>query len=400
MSVKPTVFVVDDNQAVRDSLVFLLESEEIAVQAYAAANDFLVNYQTDRPGCLVLDIRMPGMSGLELQQILAERQIRIPIIFVSGHGDISMSVRAIKAGALDFIEKPIDNAVLLSRVHEALACDLRHREEDICAGKQTQATLFDEKERAQVTLHSIGDAVITTDANGVVEYLNPIAEQLTGWTEFEARGQPIEQVFNIINEDSHEVIEHLLSRCLQQEKTVSLALHSTLINRQGQELAVEDTIAPIRGGSQRGVLGMVIVFRDVSKQRRVIQALAHDAEHDPLTGLVNRREFEKRLAHSVTGSKANDRHHVLCYIDLDQFKVVNDTAGHAAGDELLRQVTTLFMERVRERDTLARLGGDEFALLLANCPLEKACEIAEALVTELREYRFVWHGRSYKAILP
>jgi len=394
---KPTVFIVDDDQAVRNSLVFLFESEEIAVEAYSTANDFLAGYQTDHPGCLVLDIKMPGMSGLELQQTLVERQIKIPTIFITGHGDVPMSVRAIKAGALDFIEKPIDSALLLSHVREAIVCDLSRREEEISAAKQTQTALFDGKERAQMTLHSIGDAVITTDANGAVVYLNPIAERLTGWIESEARDRPIEQVFNIINEDSREPIENLVSRCLQYETAAAVCIEqlSVLIGRHGQELAVEDTITPIRG-DQGELLGTVIVFRDVTQQRRTIQALAHDAVHDPLTGLVNRREFEKRLEHSVAGSKAQGTQHALCYIDLDQFKLVNDTAGHAAGDELLRQVASLFMEQVRERDTLARLGGDEFALLLANCPLDKAYEIAEALVAELRDYRFVWQGQPYK----
>jgi diguanylate cyclase (GGDEF)-like protein/PAS domain S-box-containing protein len=263
--------------------------------------------------------------------------------------------------------------------------------------KQTRAeeALFEEKERAQVTLHSIGDAVITTDAKRVVEYLNPVAETLTGWTNEEARGLSLDTVFRIIEEDSRELAPDPVARCLGQGKIVGLTSHSVLIDRHGREYAIEDTAAPIRDGEGR-VLGAVLVFHDVSETRRMARQLAHDATHDALTGLINRREFERRLEHTVMSTKRHGTYHVLCYLDLDQFKLVNDTAGHAAGDELLKRVRGLLAGKFRDRDTLARLGGDEFGLLLDNCELPEALGICDIIVATFRDYRFKWQGRSFR----
>lgn len=395
MKMAPTVFVVDDDRAVRDSIALLLSAEGIAAESYATAEAFLEAYQEERPGCLVLDIRMPGMGGLELQQVLAGRQIQLPVLFITGHGDVPMAGRAFRAGAFDFIEKPFNNELLLGRVREAIVSDLQQRREHSGnAVAELDEKRIEENQRAAVTLHAIGEAVITTDASGVVEYLNPMAERLTGWASAEACGLPVERIFNVIDEQSRAPAENLLSRCLQQEPAVKAEQHTLLVNRHGAELAIEETIAPIRTG-QGELLGAVIVFKDVTQQRSLTMELRHRAEHDALTGLVNRREFEKRLGHAIAASKTHGANNALCYLDLDQFKAINDSVGHAAGDELLRQIATVMMAQVRDRDTLARLGGDEFALLLTNCPIEKALEIAESLVAEIGDYRFVWEGRPF-----
>ena len=266
---------------------------------------------------------------------------------------------------------------------------------NITERKRAEEALSDEKERAQVTLHSIGDAVITTDAEGNVEYLNPIAETLTGWTNDGARGLSLDTVFRIIEEDSREPAADPVARCLEQGKIVGLANHSVLIDRSGREYAIEDTAAPIRNRKGQ-VLGAVLVFHDVSETRRMARQMAHDAAHDALTGLINRREFERRLEHTVMSAKRNGTYHVLCYLDLDQFKLVNDTAGHAAGDELLKRVRGLLAGKFRERDTLARLGGDEFGLLLDNCQLPEALGICDIIVATFHNYRFKWQGRSFQ----
>jgi len=260
---------------------------------------------------------------------------------------------------------------------------------------RVEEALSDEKERAQVTLHSIGDAVITTDAEGVVEYLNPVAEILTGWTNDEARGLSLDAVFRIIEEDSRESAADPVARCLEQGKIVGLANHSVLIDRSGREYAIEDTVAPIRN-SKGQVLGAVLVFHDVSKTREMARQMQHDAAHDALTGLINRREFERRLEHTVMNAKRHGSHHVLCYLDLDQFKLVNDAAGHAAGDELLKRVRGLLAGKFRERDTLARLGGDEFGLLLDNCQLPEALGICDIIVATFHNYHFKWQGRGFQ----
>ncbi len=254
--------------------------------------------------------------------------------------------------------------------------------------------LFDEKERAQVTLQSIGDGVVTTDTHGVVQYLNTVAEKLTGWRTDEAEGLPLEQVFKIVNEITREETENPVSRCLREQCIVELANHTVLICKDGREVAIEDSAAPIR--NQRGVIvGVVLVFHDVTASRKLSQQLAYQARHDALTGLINRREFEERLNSAMEQARMEQCDHALLYMDLDQFKVVNDTCGHVAGDELLRQVTSLLQTKMRRRDTLARLGGDEFAVLLEYCAPEEARHIAEHLCEAIQSYRFVWEDKSF-----
>ena len=266
---------------------------------------------------------------------------------------------------------------------------------DITERKRAEEVLFEAKERAQVTLHSIGDAVITTDALAVVEYLNPVAEALTGWSDAEARGRPLSDIFQIVNEHSRQPAPDPVARCLREGRIVGLANHTVLIGRHGQEFHVDDSAAPIRGRDGR-VLGVVLVFHDVTEHRQLTRQLEHDATHDALTGLINRAEFERRLARALASAQQYDSRHALCYLDLDQFKLVNDTAGHAAGDELLRQINTILSGMFRERDTLARIGGDEFGLLLDNCPLERAQLIAQTVVGNIRDHRFHWKGRIYQ----
>jgi diguanylate cyclase (GGDEF)-like protein/PAS domain S-box-containing protein len=267
--------------------------------------------------------------------------------------------------------------------------------EDITQSVLADQALADEKERALVTLHSIGDAVITTDAQEQVEYLNPVAEMLTGWTTTEARGLPLSQVFQLVNEHTRQPAPDPVRHCLQDGKVVGLPGNSVLISRTGREYDIDDTTSPIRSRDGQ-VQGVVLVFHDVSEARRLERRMAHDAAHDTLTGLVNRREFEARLERALASAKQRNSEHVLCYLDLDQFKVINDSAGHAAGDEMLQQVANLLSGLFRHRDTLARLGGDEFGLLLENCPLERGVTIANEVVAQVQHMPFTWQGHIYQ----
>jgi len=267
--------------------------------------------------------------------------------------------------------------------------------QDITERKQVEEALFEAKERALVTLHSIGDAVITTDSDGVVSYLNPVAESLTGWRTEDAAGQPLDKVFRIFNEFTLQPTQNPVQTCLQEGRIVGLANHTVLISRDGATRAIEDSAAPIRDRHGR-VLGVVLVFHDVSKTRQMARQLSWQATHDALTGLYNRYEFEQRLAEALAQVRERHGHHAVLYMDLDQFKVVNDTCGHSAGDELLKQLAYLLVNQVRESDTLARLGGDEFGVLLENCPLDKAREIAHDLRQTVRDFRFSWKGKSFQ----
>ena len=267
---------------------------------------------------------------------------------------------------------------------------------DITERKRAEMQLSEEKEKAQVTLQSIGDAVITADADGHIEYLNPVAESLTGWETREAAGRPASDVFQMLSESTRQPIASSILRCLREGRTVELTEPSLLVNRRGQEISIQDSAAPIRDRGGR-LIGAVMVFHDVSQERRLQRALAYQATHDQLTGLINRREFESRVTEALALARVEPTlSHVLMYLDLDQFKVVNDTCGHEAGDRLLKQVTSVVQTRIRTTDTLARLGGDEFGVLLQDCTLETAQRIAEGLRQAIRDFRFVWQDRIMK----
>jgi diguanylate cyclase (GGDEF)-like protein/PAS domain S-box-containing protein len=260
---------------------------------------------------------------------------------------------------------------------------------NITERKRAEQAIFAEKERAQVTLQSIGDAVISTDAEGRIEYINPVAESLTAWSLAEARGQPIAAVLKLVNELTREPIENSLHGALGGSGGAAPAEHSVLITRSGHEVAIQESAAPICD-RQGDVIGAVVVFHDVTKERRLTRALSWQASHDALTGLINRREFDNRLHGALLSAQRGEGGYALLYIDLDQFKLVNDTCGHQAGDRLLRDVTGLLQTHVRASDTIARLGGDEFGVLLEGCTLEQATRIAEGVRQAIRDFRFVW----------
>jgi diguanylate cyclase (GGDEF)-like protein/PAS domain S-box-containing protein len=261
---------------------------------------------------------------------------------------------------------------------------------DVTERKKAETAVFQAKERAQVTLQSIGDAVITTDSEGRIDYMNPVAESLTGWENREAEGQLIANVLTVVDETTRETSEGPVARCLREGQVLGLAEHTVLVKRRNQEIAIQDSAAPIRDRAGN-LIGAVMVFHDVSKERRLHRALYYQASHDALTGLINRREFENRLTTAVEDARQpTGGRHALLYLDLDQFKLVNDTCGHPAGDLLLKQITGLLQSRVRGGDTLARLGGDEFGILLQDCSLDQALRVAETLRQAICDYRFVW----------
>jgi diguanylate cyclase (GGDEF)-like protein/PAS domain S-box-containing protein len=265
---------------------------------------------------------------------------------------------------------------------------------DITDRKLAEVQLFAEKERAQVTLQSIGDAVITTDVAGYVEYVNPAAETLTGWTLADARGRPLKAVCSLVDEGSGQAAPDPVQAVLKEGCTVQMSTNTVVVRRDGTEIAVDESAAPIRDRAGN-IAGVVLVFHDVSRERQYAAKLSYQATHDELTGLINRREFEHRLTRALQSAAELRRHHAVMYLDLDQFKVVNDTCGHAAGDEMMRQVTALLQRRLREGDTLARLGGDEFGVLLENCPPEPALRIAEELRQTVSECPFAWNNRTF-----
>ncbi|MCF4995007.1 EAL domain-containing protein [Pseudomonas syringae] len=250
-----------------------------------------------------------------------------------------------------------------------------------------------EKDRAHITLQSIGDGVITTDVNGAIEYMNPAAEALTHWKAEQATGLPLAALFNLLDDNAQAegqtLIEHILSGRLMGGSE-----HSKLIQRlDGSTVSVTLVGAPIRHAEK--ICGTVLVLHDMTQERQYIANLSWQATHDALTGLANRREFEYRLEQALHNLTRQSGRHALMFLDLDQFKLVNDTCGHAAGDELLRHICALLQSGLREGDTLARLGGDEFGILLENCAPEAAEKIAESLRHTVQNLHFVWKGRPF-----
>jgi diguanylate cyclase (GGDEF)-like protein/PAS domain S-box-containing protein len=266
---------------------------------------------------------------------------------------------------------------------------------DITERKLYEEALFREKESAQITLQSIGDGVITCDAHGRVEYLNPVAEELTGWRLEDSLGRTIDEIFRAFHEETCEPLENPLAVAVRRIRSIKSVRPMLLIRKDGNELYIESTASPIRDGTGT-VTGGVLVFHDVSESRELNRRLSYHASHDVLTGLVNRREFETRLERALKSAKARETSYALCYIDLDQFKIVNDTCGHSAGDALLGQVGALLKSKVRWRYTLARLGGDEFGVLLESCSLEEALRTAESLREAIRNFRYTWEDRTFR----
>jgi diguanylate cyclase (GGDEF)-like protein/PAS domain S-box-containing protein len=260
--------------------------------------------------------------------------------------------------------------------------------------KRTEYELQLEKELAQVTLHSIGDGVITTDADGRVEYLNPVAEQYTGWKTTEARGRVLDEIYRIVDERSGQAIDVASNASASSGESESGVVSVTLLDRNGRECPIRYSQAPIRN-REGAALGKIVVFHDISPIRAMAQQLLWQASHDALTGLVNRREFERRLTELIDTARVQHREHALMFMDMDNFKAVNDTCGHTAGDELLRQLTSVMLSRMRGSDTLARLGGDEFGALLESCPFDQALRIANAMRETVRDFRFVWEDKTF-----
>lgn len=238
-----------------------------------------------------------------------------------------------------------------------------------------------------LVLKAIGDAVISADVQGRIDYLNPAAEEMTGWPLEDSRGRPLESIVSIIDEHGRTRRPLTAVQCEQQGGVVNLPQYGTLISRSGRQVAIHYSNSLLHDEHGR-VVGSVLVFSDVTRVRTQWQEVVPPAAHDPLTGLVNRREFERRLDRALSSAQEQGVRHMLGYLDLDQFQLVNDTCGHDAGDNLLKQVANLLLDKLRARDTLARTGGDAFSLLLENCPEHKASQIAESMIGAIRQVTF------------
>ena len=259
----------------------------------------------------------------------------------------------------------------------------------------SEIALMIEKEMAEVTLRSITDSVLTVDQKSIIRFVNPAAEKLLESSLDELIGKPFSSVLNVVDDSFESLNYDPVKTCFEQGTIVDLPSQSSFQNKKSHLIAIEASVAPMKN-NVGDLLGAVIVIQDVSQTRKLTHQLSYQASHDALTGLYNRRKFESHLQEVLVNTEYEDGHHVLLYLDLDQFKIVNDTCGHIAGDELLQQLPLVFNKVLRSGDVVARLGGDEFGVLLENCSLDKSIVIADKIRQHVKDFRFVWGEKSFE----
>lgn len=274
--------------------------------------------------------------------------------------------------------------------------------EDISELKQTEITnkrlseaLHEEKELLHITLNAINEAVISTDRNMNITFMNPVAEKMTGWTETQAQGKPVNSIVHLSEGPDGPLIDNLMQFDINENLHSSIDQSLILHGYHTGQFDVQLAVSPLRTLKDEPI-GIVLVLQDVSKSRELMRQLSYSASHDLLTGLSNRGSFEESLKNALQLTAEKRQHHSLAFIDLDHFKAINDTAGHAAGDELLRKLSQLMQDLIRSTDKLARLGGDEFALILFNCPPDQGLQIIQQLVTKINEFQFMWNNQIYR----
>ena len=266
--------------------------------------------------------------------------------------------------------------------------------QDFTERRLAEGALFREIDRAQVTLSSIADGVIRTDARGAVDFLNPVAERMTGCSLSQAYGRPLSEVYHVVDETTRTPSFDPVEQCLREQRQIAVPGSRILLHAEGVEFTITDSVVPIRN-REGEIVGAVLVFKDLSQVREMEEEMNHLARHDALTGLINRRAFEEEVEALIEETNGNGRKHALCYLDLDEFTLINDSCGHAAGDEFIRQITSVLVGKVRSSDIVARMGGDEFGILLTNCGFKRAGSIAKDLAEAVRRVRFSWEDRVY-----
>jgi len=383
----------------RQSTRTALGNSEARFRAISDASPLGIFVSDAQGGCVYTNAAYHKISGFSFEQTLGTNWS------MAIHPDDRERVLAewrIAAHSLEPFQSEYrfqqkDNSVVWTRVNSAAMRDdqgdgrkffgLVQTVEDISERKITESVLraaeealFEEKERAQVTLNSIGDAVLTTDLAGNVTYLNQVAEAMTGWSRESALGRPLAEVFRIIDGKSRSVADNPAQRAIKEDKTVGLAADCVLIRRDGFESAIEDSAAPIHNREGQ-VIGAVLVFHDVSESRAVALRMAHLAQHDFLTGLPNRVLLNERCSQAIGQANRHKKQVGLLFLDLDFFKRINDSLGHAIGDQLLQSVAERLIAGVRTTDTVCRQGGDEFVILLAEIEQpQDATYVAEKLL--------------------
>lgn len=311
----------------------------------------------DPIAAVVTDLCLPDLQGLAAFDALLAASPRTPILVVCRRCDESVARLTVQRGAHDYLLLEHVDGYWLPKILNGMLARAAHAE-----------AAFRAAEHAQTTLDSIGDAVVTTDLVGNVTYINPVAERMTGWSGLEATGRPLQDIMRIIDAESREPVKDPLALAMRQDTTVGLGANCLLVHRDGHESAIEDTASPIHD-RRGGVAGAVIVFHDVGVARAMSMRMSHLAQHDALTGLPNRLLLADRLERGIAAAHRNVASLAVLFIDMNRFKGINDSFGHAVGDQVLQSVARRLEAGIRRSDTVCRLGGDEFVVLLS----EVAC---------------------------
>ncbi|MBI3188309.1 MAG: EAL domain-containing protein [Gammaproteobacteria bacterium] len=387
-AINKILIIDDDADYVEAQQEFLQDNgyRTIVARSEAEAKQIILS---DDIHVSLVDIRLGKEYGVSLVHELKEIKPDLICIMVTAYVSLPAAVDAIKQGAFEYLAKPINPESLLATLERAFTLIKAHNERDIA-----REALQREQDRAQVTLDAIADGVISTDVNARVEYMNPAAERMTGWMLGIARGISIDKIVCLRNEENEKVVDNPVYKCMREQLTLDIPKSVLLMRSDGASICVEHSAAPLRD-TRHNIKGSVLVLRDVTEAKKLAERISYQAQHDSLTGLINRMEFEDRLNRVFRAVKSNSTTNVLLYIDLDQFKVVNDTCGHVAGDELLCQLTALFSQNIKNNMTLGRLGGDEFGLLVENSTLEQAYEIAEKILRVCNDFRFNWQDKTF-----
>ncbi|MCP5092550.1 MAG: EAL domain-containing protein [Gammaproteobacteria bacterium] len=361
--------------------IVLIHDDKILLANESAAS--LVGLESPQlVGREVADLVKPAYRALFRKSIVTrlageEAPRRIEMQLING-GETGLWVEA-QSSKIEFRGRP---AIL------TVARDVSHR-------KSLEVSLSRSKRQAQYTLESISEGVITTDNDGHIDYMNLAAEALIGTNRDDAAGHRVGELFTLVDDADRRPLGDPVERCLAMRRRVNMGRRAVMVSADGEhEHSVEITASPVRGPSN-SISGTVVVFHDVSELRGLTQKMSYQATHDPLTGLINRREFERRLDEAMDSAHAEEAVHIMFYMDLDRFKAVNDSCGHLAGDNMLREIAALIKEQVRDSDFIGRLGGDEFGALLIGCPIEKARQIATDICNAVADYRFVWKDKIF-----
>ena len=375
---KERILLVEDERIIAIDLKWRLEKFGYKVVAQVATGvEAIEKAHEEKPDIILMDILLTGeIDGIEAAEQIKD-SLQIPVIFLTAYSDEKTLGRAKVAEPFGYILKPFKEKELYTTIDIAL---YKHKVDN---------KLKQQRRWLSAVLHSIGDGIIATDMNNTIQFMNPIAEAITGWTEDEAKDKTLQEIINISKTNSREII-YIPAPTDPNATSAPLIIEEAEIkNRLRERIHIEGTVTQIRD-RKGSIEGQVLAIRDTTEIKQMSEKISYQASHDTLTGLRNRKQFSRRLAVLIRSVQDNDREHSLLYLGLDRFKIINDTCGHVAGDQLLIQVTNIIESVVRSSDTCARLGGDEFGILLEGADSKTALTISKRLHKRITGHKLIW----------